>query len=481
MLKQGVLSLVGMSLLVFSSLTRAVEYEANFLDVINFPTHVATMLEDGKVFWYDDDNRETKMYEDGVTQTVLNQKTDFDNFQINNKGMYTYEIADNSGTIVRKALYFNDGESTQLLDSVEYERGLEQSKFIFSHNVSPDGKVLWSTSQGTAVPSCHLKTYYKGDIQTIREGIYCPRPDGGFLYHPPPFNQRGQVTWYKPHGSIGRDIYLYDGNDVQQITNTDDYEETPTINESGDLAWRFLDTEGFRGIAAYIDGAVIELVRSAKSVDYAINNGGQIAWVVDSTELFLYEAGKVIQYSEQSGIRSIKLDDSGWLSWLTGDNRLFIYREGEYKSFNSDRNFEFRSYHLPNFINDRNFFVEVTSVASVTAGRILYYDGHDLRDLSGVEGDQYISQFRYTKSGHASWVVNKPGDEPNTNTDDRPIKINIFDGNTVYEHRSSEGVEWDSVSLQGMSEKGDVLYTWHDPSYDYHLIVLSPVSPLPQH
>ena len=458
MLKQSVLSSAVISMLIFSSLLQAAEYEANILDEVNVRLPDSIILGDGKVFWHDDDNLQTKMYEDGVTRTVLNQITNLDNFQINGKGMYTYEITDSSSTIVRKALYFNDGETTQLLDSVENDRSVARTKHMFSHNVSPDGKVLWSTSLGTAVPSCDLKTYYKGNIQTIREGIYCPSPGGGSRYQPPPFNQSGQVAWYKSNGLIDRDIYLYDGNDVQQITNNDYYQETPSINESGDLAWRFLDTEGFRGIAAYIDGALIELVRSARSVDYDINNRGEIAWVVNSTELFLYEAGKVIQHSEPSGIRSIKLDDNGWLSWLTGNNRLFIYREGEYKSFNSDHGFEFRSYSLPRFVNDRNFYVEANSVESVIDKRILYYDGQQLRDLSSIEAGQEFSSVHYTKNGQASWLVRKPGDVPNTDSDDRYIKINIFDGNTVYQHRIDEGIEWEYVWLRGMSEKGEVLY-----------------------
>lgn len=138
----------------------------------------------------------------------------------------------------------------------------------------------------------------------------------------PVVNDDGLIAWDHLVGSGQIDIYRFDGDEVEQVTDNGLSNQSPRVNLSGDIAWArkdFFQSPWRSTVMLYKDGTVLELTDGegqAKGVD--LNDAGQVVWsepagIKDAIKM--WDAGTVTILAEGSNARINKAGDIAYASW----------------------------------------------------------------------------------------------------------------------------------------------------------------------
>ena len=120
----------------------------------------------------------------------------------------------------------------------------------------------------------------------------------GFANYPlinnnPQINDNGYVVWQRSDGT-DREIFLYDGSTITQLTDNDYDDWEPEINNNGHVVWGSAE-----GIFLYDGSTTTKL--SDMGTQYEINDNGYVVWSEktgnewDDWEIFLYDGSKILQ------------------------------------------------------------------------------------------------------------------------------------------------------------------------------------------
>lgn len=156
----------------------------------------------------------------------------------------------------------------------------------------------------------------------------------------PRINNHGQVVFRKANllsdGSDfdGRtaEIYLYDSRTgaVTRLTNDDIYDDTPCINDRGEIAWsRAIGTNGTLEIVVYRDGQLTRLTYDEfDDRSPWINNFGQVAWYkvvrggcLNANSKICFYDGRTVHEITDGTIadQELTLNDAGDIVWTRCD------------------------------------------------------------------------------------------------------------------------------------------------------------------
>ncbi|MGA1871847.1 MAG: hypothetical protein ACMUJM_25275 [bacterium] len=142
-------------------------------------------------------------------------------------------------------------------------------------------------------------------------------------------NTVGYTSWSE-YDADDAEVFLYDGNNVNKLSDNTYDDINPQINARGDVVW-----EGNEGsdwkifLYKYSEAAVKKLRDKRKRAkDIRINSQGMVSWTGfdgKDWEIFLYNGKEVIQLSNNEyNDKNPQINEQGQLVWL-GDNRLFFY------------------------------------------------------------------------------------------------------------------------------------------------------------
>ncbi len=122
----------------------------------------------------------------------------------------------------------------------------------------------------------------------------------------PQINDNDYVVWAGYDAAwTHQDIYLFNGSEVNNFTNTDEQDISPTINNNNQMAWRKAVLIGPPwnrwDIYFYNGNSITNVTPNALSQqgDPKLNQNGNIAWDRDS-DIFLYNGDSVVRITNNS-------------------------------------------------------------------------------------------------------------------------------------------------------------------------------------
>ena len=468
--------------------------------------------DDGNVIWKS--GTKIQRYKDGYTETIWDNNIvdDIEDFMRHENGLALFVALEthSSGEVVQ-TLNFYDGEVIHKLDYLPDEslyfadgyRILLPGGYFRLYfellQITSDGKAIWVSHRTRT--RCTLKSFDGETINIIRENYSCRHMDeigegyyygGNYIdrFGPIETNDQGQAVW------TAGEIYFFDGSTTTRLTHSAGADKFPIINESGQLiAWRTTDEQNKPGLSIYTKNRIIELVGSADSISYVINDNNQIAWLVNDEHLFLYELDNISQVPTQGKIHNLQLNNGGWLSWNNENDDLSLYKEGKFNRYiNNEHMGEFsRGLLKARVLNNGHAFVPTVrkfsndgSSTIKKPGDIFYFNGESFENISGVEeaGESVSYHFErgFTETAKGAWVTSDEGDPEGCDDNWVPndMWINIFDGAGVYRHRYNSLFEHPcgvDIRISNVNAQGDVLYTvreYGQPFVDLKLLKAIP-------
>ena len=229
-------------------------------------------------------------------------------------------------------------------------------------DINDDGTIVWCRGIGpinpfSGEPSLEIVMWENGRLTRLTDNAV---QDIG-----PTINNLGQVVWTLDHpipvcGGFPKDIFMYDGRDVVQIT-TDGIPEqvenqSPEINDSGQIVWTRYDfcnpPAGYNfdsKIMLYDTGAVTELTTGQLAPQLPdINNAGQVVWfffnpATRRRTIELWDAGVTSLITDDGELPAI--NDHGQIAFSRWDPRrqtldIWSYRRGRISQVNANAFFE---------------------------------------------------------------------------------------------------------------------------------------------
>ncbi|OGW82354.1 MAG: hypothetical protein A3G33_11670 [Omnitrophica bacterium RIFCSPLOWO2_12_FULL_44_17] len=92
-------------------------------------------------------------------------------------------------------------------------------------------------------------------------------------------NSNGQVVWHENSENGDFEIFYYDGNAVQRITNNDYEDRLPVISDNGIIAWRGGPSDELIDIFIYNGSEILNLSNNSYfDEEPLINKQGDIVW-----------------------------------------------------------------------------------------------------------------------------------------------------------------------------------------------------------
>lgn len=148
----------------------------------------------------------------------------------------------------------------------------------------------------------------------------------------PNINDNGDVVWWGNDGTDS-EIYLYDGAAVKQLTNNTDHDYWPYISNNGSVVW-----QGEGGVNTYdvflYDGEDIRQLSEGYAVHPLINDN-YVVWSGvggSSKEIFLYDGNNIQQITNDSYPNSNispVVNKKGAVAWYAGgsynDFEVYLY------------------------------------------------------------------------------------------------------------------------------------------------------------
>ena len=172
-----------------------------------------------------------------------------------------------------------------------------------------------------------------------------------------------------------REIFYWDGTTIIQLTDNDEDDSSPQINDSGQMVWRRKDDAGNTKDIFYYDGTTITKLTDNEYYirSLMINNRGEVVWNNSSSPLFIIV---------QNG---------------ANDSEIFIY-DGTAITQLTDN--EYDDWYPQ--INNNGEVVWFNRGNTLDDGAILFYDGANITQLYTTIGGGYLYP-QINDSGDVVW------------------------------------------------------------------------------
>jgi hypothetical protein len=307
--------------LTFSTILPASAIDYNFVQITNnnYNDTGVQINSSGNMVWYGDDNsgnpNDKLFYYNGTTITKLT-------------GNHSYKFSNNNDVIFQNGpsfpLYiYSNGVTNKISDVGGYSS---------MNNV---GDVVWQAASGNET---QVFRYNKGITTQISHVSYGNPALGA---SEPKINDSGQIVWYQGSSSAPRDIYRYDPNgNIQQITNGV-RNESPNINNLGQIFYRGSGASGYN-LSLYNNGQNKVIANNWDALyGLTLNNNNQIAWMYNS-EVFLYNiTTESTQKLTNNGMQKtgLTMNDKGELVWSEYDGHdyeMMYYKNGFLKQITNN-------------------------------------------------------------------------------------------------------------------------------------------------
>lgn len=283
----------------------------------------------------------------------------------------------------------------------------------------------------------------------------------------PTVNENGYVAWHGP-GTTGEEIFLYNGSNILQLTNSNDefIERSPKINNQGHVVW----VNSLFNLFLYNGTTVTQLNRDGFGADEPdINDSGDVVWQEydgNDYEIFLYNGSATIQLTDND-YRDVlpKINNYGHVVWQgsigTGDEQddevdslvnLYFYN-GSNTALLTDSYLSINGFD----INDTDEIVWAAcdcTNSDLSYLEIFLYDGFTITQLTN---NHYGNQFpKINNNGHVVWESFDPVDHSYTDHE-----IFVYDGSTVTQLTDDEAYR---ESMPQISENNSIVWTRYSGS-----------------
>lgn len=201
-----------------------------------------------------------------------------------------------------------------------------------------------------------------------------------------PVNNDGHIVWVG-RGDGDREIYLYDGSGVRNLTNNTVWDDYPTINNSGTIAWRSRDagTDLFK-LMIY-DGTdthqITDGTFASGNVDVGLkmNENGQVAFKCypNGAYAICYYDGEEVSIITNGNNEAFSLNDNGYVVWRRDSGKVMLY-DGTSVSQIYDN--KIPDGNIKPQINNNNCVVWSNYSFSTLQSEIYLYDGSDIHQLT---------------------------------------------------------------------------------------------------
>jgi Tol biopolymer transport system component len=246
----------------------------------------------------------------------------------------------------------------------------------------------------------------------------------------PQINRSGHIVWMGcPRGSVYEwdeddwEIFLYDGNDVIQITDDSVYDAKPQISDDGRVGWQ--RCEGGSGL--FCEGGDLEIFLFDGTTttqitdntwadgggwldpDLRMSGSGQMVWTGcpngaggvcedEEMEIFMYDGTSVAQLTDDSLCdRAPQINNDGTVVWekVDGDSEIFLFDGSATIQLTND------SYNdVSPDLNNQGQVVWYKIEAS-SGSDIFFYDGTEVVQLTHNSGSY---RPKINDSGQVTWL-----------------------------------------------------------------------------
>jgi len=311
-----------------------------------------------------------------------------------------FNIADN-GNVVWKSdgkLYLYDGTGNisviwESEDKLEFLDGAADGSVVFMIHLESDRKLY----------------HYDGTEVNL---IY-----SGQIYTPPQMNAAGSVVWRSGES----DIFLYDGETTQQLTDTPYDEYAPQISDNGNVVWYTDIDEGAEvnyQVFLY-DGTSVSRISEphvSYNVNPLINANGRVIWESQyfSHRIYIYDTDGTTRFIVRPTtypIERMSLNDKGQFTWSAfikegdsfGDYKIFLYDGAEIIQL-ADNDVTEEVNGFPQI--GENGFVYWVRHDLIIGGNfhIYFYDGFTTKEIAEGSPEWGGSQFKINANGDVVWL-----------------------------------------------------------------------------
>lgn len=175
--------------------------------------------------------------------------------------------------------------------------------------ISSNGHIVWMRQEG---PSADWEIFlYDGEnIINISNNDY----NDGY----PRISATGEVVWAS-HDGVDSEIFLFDGVGATQLTNNNYDDLSPEINRHGHIVWHSAGEEVFSQIFFY-DGSIISQITNnttgVSNDSPQINSNDEVVWR-GGGELFVYDGINTTQLTNDGfSDQDAKINDNGQIAWM---------------------------------------------------------------------------------------------------------------------------------------------------------------------
>jgi len=218
---------------------------------------------------------------------------------------------------------YDNGKITRLTD---HNKGLG----VGLPDINDEGTIVWYQAMRRTPESAEIVMLRNGKQSILGSG------STGSI------NSFGEMSWQLFRSidcNVHYDIMFYDGVSATRIFRSEWTDQSPEINADDWIVWSHADfcvSPWIGDIMLYSDGKVTQLTDgTGQYVDHAINNRGQVAWMLKH-EIYLWENGeirKVISGRPCGGPRINEFGDIFFWRWYseteTFDAWLYYISDGE--------------------------------------------------------------------------------------------------------------------------------------------------------
>jgi len=239
----------------------------------------------------------------------------------------------------------------------------------------------------------------------------------------PRINASGQAIW-----SLDGEIFFYNGTAITQITHTTFGNDTPDIDNNGNVAWRGTltpggDSEGSTQEIFFWDGSSITKLTNNSFIDHQprISNG-KVVWTAmgfggTDSDIFLFDGSSVTQITNNSFSDSDpRISGNGDVFWVgeaagpnAAGNEIFRF-DGNSITRLTDNAYEDSDLKVNNVGqavwtgNDEIFFFDGASVRQLTNPTISSENSQpDINDVRKLKSGLTIRVLSFGKPSREGW------------------------------------------------------------------------------
>ena len=206
-----------------------------------------------------------------------------------------------------------------------------------SPQINDKGDIVWRTFN-SAESDWNIMLYTKA-TNLIKRISLAKDPLYEHFDNDPQINNLGQVVYSSQDGGTDVEIMFYDGTSVSRVTNnTNVDDESPGLNDSGDIVWMAASTTIGSPYDIYLrDGvskAIIQITTSAVNEGKArINSAGDIVWPAwdgANYQLKYYKRSTQATTTITTGAYDnvdVKINANGYVAWgqqSTNDQEIYL-------------------------------------------------------------------------------------------------------------------------------------------------------------